>query len=291
MRPFDLHLPETLPEAVEWMTQLAPDGMAIAGGTDLLLKLRGGAISPKALVSLARLSELAELSFDAENGLRVGAGVTLSQLLRSPLIRQHYPVLCQAGSEMGSEQVRSIATVGGNLCNAAPSADLAPPLIALGSRAVIAGPSGERFLPLESFFEGPGKTALAPGELLKEVLIPPPCGRTIYLKHSSRTYMDIAVVGVAVQLAAANGGPQKVRIVLGAVAPTPIRALRAEAVLAEARLDAEGIEESARLAAQECAPIDDIRSSAWYRRRMVTVLVRRALSSMTDLASYPEAER
>jgi len=291
VRPFDLHLPETLPEAVEWMTQLAPDGMAIAGGTDLLLKLRGGAISPKALVSLARLSELAELSFDAENGLRVGAGVTLSQLLRSPLIRQHYPVLCQAGSEMGSEQVRSIATVGGNLCNAAPSADLAPPLIALGSRAVIAGPSGERFLPLESFFEGPGKTALAPGELLKEVLIPPPCGRTIYLKHSSRTYMDIAVVGVAVQLAAANGGPQKVRIVLGAVAPTPIRALRAEAVLAEARLDAEGIEESARLAAQECAPIDDIRSSAWYRRRMVTVLVRRALSSMTDLASYPEAER
>ena len=287
MRPFDLHLPETLPEAVEWMTQLAPDGMAIAGGTDLLLKLRGGAISPKALVSLARLSELAELSFDAENGLRVGAGVTLSQLLRSPLIRQHYPVLCQAGSEMGSEQVRSIATVGGNLCNAAPSADLAPPLIALGGQAIIAGPSGERRLPLEDFFEGPGKAALAAGELLKEVLIPPPCGRTTYLKHASRTYMDIAVVGVAVQVVAANGGPPKVRIALGAVAPTPIRALRAEAVLADARLDAEGIEECARLAAQECTPIDDVRSSAWYRRRMVTVLVRRALSRMTAFETYP----
>jgi carbon-monoxide dehydrogenase medium subunit len=185
---------------------------------------------------------------------------------------------------MASTQIRNLATIGGNLCNGAPSADLAPPLIALSGSAVVVGPDGERQVPLDEFFLGPGQTALEPGDLLVAVTIPPPQpgSGAVYLKHSPRRAMDIAVVGVAVamtksQLPASSFQCEDVRIVLGAVAPTPLRARRAEEVLRDQQITEERIEKAALAAADEAQPIDDVRGSAWYRRRMVEVLTRRGL--------------
>jgi carbon-monoxide dehydrogenase medium subunit len=184
---------------------------------------------------------------------------------------------------MASEQIRNFATVGGNLCNASPSADLAPPLIALDATVCLAGREGERRLPLEAMFLGPGRSALEAGELLKEIHVPPPAGQTVYLKQAPRAYMDIAVVGVAVRIEQADGRCEQARIALGAVAPVPLRAFRAETELVGRPLTAERIQRAAAIAAEECSPIDDVRSSAWYRRRAVEVLTRRALQQLQQL--------
>ena len=174
--------------------------------------------------------------------------------------------------------------MGGNLCNAAPSADLAPILIALNAAARLAGFKGERRIPLEDFFTGPGTTVLAPGELLVSLEVPPPAGPSVYLKHSPREHMDIAVVGIGLALRGYNPLSQECaepRVVLGAVAPVPLRARRAEAELTGGPLAAERIDRAAKIAAEEAKPIDDVRGSAWYRRRMVAVLTRRGLETLT----------
>lgn len=280
MRAFDYFAPETIPEALDLLSQIGEGATVLAGGTDLLLRMKAGELRTPGVVSLRRIAELQKLDYSSETGMRLGASVTLRELTRSPLIHDHYPCLAQAAGLMASEQIRSRATVGGNLCNAAPSADLAPPLLALSARAAIITPDGERQVALEDFFLGPGETCLKPGELLKALHVPPPRGQTTYLKLAPRAYMDIAVVGVAVHLERLDGGVQDVRIALGAVAPTPMRSRRAEAKLAESNLETQFIETASSLAADECSPIDDVRASAWYRRRMVRVLVRRATLSL-----------
>jgi carbon-monoxide dehydrogenase medium subunit len=185
---------------------------------------------------------------------------------------------------MASVQIRSLATLGGNLCNAAPSADLAPILMALDATCLVAGPQGEREVPLEEFFTGPGQTALLPGELLTAVRIAPAAGPSAYLKLAPRACMDIAVVGIGLALHLAGGRCQHARIVLGAVGPTPLRARRAEEVLLGERLTAERIEQAADLAAEAAQPIDDVRGSAWYRRRMAATLTRRGLLALAQAA-------
>lgn len=275
MRSFDHFTPKSLPEALELLARLNGQTYPIAGGTDLLLKMKSGELTPQRLVNIKRLPELMGITYDQRTGLKLGALATLRELTRSPLIREHYPVLAQTAGLIASEQIRSFATLGGNLCNAAPSADLAPPLIALGGTVRLVGPSGERRLLLEDFFLGPGSTALQPGELLKEISVQPPEGNTIYLKHSPRAFMDIAVVGVAVHMQLAGSVCRQARIVLGAVAPVPLRARRAEAELI-GPLTEKRIAQAAKTAAEECSPIDDVRGSAWYRKRMVEVLVNRA---------------
>ncbi|MCC6190116.1 MAG: FAD binding domain-containing protein, partial [Anaerolineales bacterium] len=187
-----------------------------------------------------------------------------------------------AAGTMASVQIRSLATLGGNLCNAAPSADLAPVLIALDTTCLITGPHGEREMPLEEFITGPGQTALLPGELLMAVRTSPTSGSATYLKLAPRACMDIAVVGVGLALHLAGGRCQRARIVLGAVAPTPMRARRAEEALVGEQLTAERIEQAADLAAEAAQPIDDVRGSAWYRRRMVATLTRRGLSALAE---------
>jgi aerobic carbon-monoxide dehydrogenase medium subunit len=280
MHPFDHFTPESLPDALALLQQHNGQARLIAGGTDLLLKMRAGLLSPATVINIKRLPELKGISYDAVAGLRLGALTTLRELIRSQVIQAHYPVLAQAAGLMASEQIRSLATVGGNLCNAAPSADMAPPLMALGATAVLVSLTGERHLPLEQFFTGPGRTVIGPGELLQAVHLPPPQGRTIYLRQTPRAYMDIAVVGTAVHLEQVDGRCHAVRIVLGAVALVPLRAAGAEAVLTGQPLLPENILAAAQTAAAECAPIDDIRSSAWYRRRLVALLVRRALEEI-----------
>lgn len=283
MHSFDYFNPQALPEAFELLASLNGQAKIIAGGTILLPQMKGTALTPAAVVNIKRLAELKGITYNDTEGLHLGALTTLSELIRASVIQQHYPVLAHIAGLMATPQIRNLATIGGNLSNAAPFADLAPPLIALGATAHLASLTTTRQLPLESFFLGPGQTVLAPGELLTHLNVPPPAGRTIYLKHSLRpaTFMGPGVVGVAARLWLVNGLCQAVAMVLGAVAPTPVRAQRAEAVLLGQPLTADLITQAAKTAAEECVFLDDMRSSAWYRQRIVQVLVERALVELT----------
>lgn len=276
MQAFDLFKPESLTEALDLLADKVDQSTALSGGTDLLPQMKVGSISPRGLVSLKRIGELKKVQFSKKTGLRLGATTTLREIVRSSTIQEHYPCLTHTAAHMASAQVRSLATVGGNLCSASPSADLAPPLLALEASLRLIGAAGERVVPLEEFFLGPGMTALSAGELLAEILIPPPEGRTIYIKHTLRRRMDIATVGVAVNLCRENGQTTKARLALGAVSPTPIRAHHAEETLL-GELDPDRVERASELAAEASMPIGDVRGSAWYRRKMVLVLVRRAV--------------
>jgi carbon-monoxide dehydrogenase medium subunit len=282
MKAFEYFAPRSLAEATEVLAKYQGEARTVAGGTDLLLKMKAGRLSPKAIVNIKRVPELRGLTFNSH--LTLGALTTLEEIKQSSIIRERYPALSDAAATMASVQIRNLATVGGNLCNAAPSADLAPILIALNAAARLAGIKGERRIPLEDFFTGPGTTVLAPGELLISLEVPPPAGPSVYLKHSPREHMDIAVVGIGLALRGYNPLSQECaepRVVLGAVAPVPLRARRAEAELTGGPLAAERIDRAAKIAAEEAKPIDDVRGSAWYRRRMVAVLTRRGLETLT----------
>ncbi|MBI5347777.1 MAG: xanthine dehydrogenase family protein subunit M, partial [Chloroflexi bacterium] len=236
-----------------------------------------------AIVNIKRIPDLRGLTFNSH--LTMGALTTLEEIKQSPIIHQHYPALASAAATMASVQIRNLATVGGNMCNAAPSADLAPILIALNAVAVINGVKGERRVALEEFFTGPGKSVLGVGELLVSVEVPKQEGKSIYIKHSPREHMDIAVVGVGVAYRGFNPLAQQaadVRIVLGAVAPTPLRAKKAEEEVMSGSLTKERIERAAKIAAEESKPIDDVRGSVWYRKKMVEVLVRRGLLGLVN---------
>ncbi len=298
MKPFEYFSPTTLAEAISFLNQYGSDARALAGGTDLLIRMKRKQWTPRAVVSLRRVPGLRDISLNGDPsteftlseanvlraGLHLGAAVTLNDLIRSSIIREHYPVLAQTASKMAGVQVRNLATVGGNLCNASPAADTAPPLIALNARAVIVGKNGERVVPLDEFFVGVGKSVLAPAEVLREIIVPrqDDSMRASYIKLEHRAAMDIAIVGVGVWVKVKSGVCEDARIVLGAVAPTPRRAKRAEEVLRGKALTGERIREAARVAVTESQPIDDVRGSAWYRREMVELLTRRQLSAMRD---------
>jgi len=275
MKSFDYFSPKTLSEASEILSKNNGDARMIAGGTDLLLKMKAGRLAPKAIVNIKRIPDLRGLTFNSH--LTMGALTTLEEIKRSPIIQQHYPALSEAAATMASVQIRNLATVGGNMCNAAPSADLAPILIALNAVAVIRGAKGERRVSLEEFFTGPGKSVLGVGELLVSLEVPKQGGRSIYLKHSPREHMDIAVVGVGIALQ-----KNSARIVLGAVAPIPLRAKKAEEEVMSGSLTKERIERAAKIAAEESKPIDDVRGSVWYRKKMVEVVVKRGLMELVN---------
>ena len=280
MKPFEYFAPTSIAEASEILAHYAGSARVVAGGTDLLLKMKADRLAPQAVVNIKRIPDLRGLAMNSH--LTIGALTTLEELRCTPVVRQHYGSLADAAATMASVQIRNLATVGGNLCNAAPSADLAPILIALRAVACIVGSQGERRVPLDEFFVGPGKTVLEVDELLAAVEAPPPSGPALYLKHSSRECMDIAVAGVGLSLQMADERCAEARIVLGAVAPTPLRARRAEEALIEGALTPDRIGRAAHLAADEAKPIDDVRGAAWYRRKMIEVLTRRGLKAIAE---------
>jgi carbon-monoxide dehydrogenase medium subunit len=251
----------------------------LAGGTDLLPQLKNKVLWPARVIDLSGVRALRVLEGGNGQGLRVGAAVTARELELDPRVRSRYPGLAESGALVGSVQVRNLATVGGNLCNAAPSADMAPPLVALDAEAVIAGSKGRRRVPLADFFVGVRKTVLAPDELLVELHVPalPPHSGGCYLRHTPRRELDIAVVGVASELSLDGGVCAKARIALAAVAPTPVRATAAEGALVGQRVTPELIERAAALAVEAARPISDQRGSAEFRRHLVRVLTRRTL--------------
>ena len=277
MKPFEYFTPHDLNEALD-ILQRHPEAQLLAGGTDLLVQAHERNRPIAALVSLRRIPELNTVAINGM--LSIGTMQTVGKVAAHPAIRQDYAALAMGAGLIGSVQIQNMATVGGNICNASPSADTAPGLLALGAQAVLASTRGERSLPLEAFFQGPGKTALQPGELLVRLELPHPlahCG-SFYLRHTPRARMDLAFVGVAAAVQLGEAGEiSSVRIALGAIAPTPMRALGAEERLAGCQPDDALINEAALLAAGEARPIDDLRASADFRRHLVEVLTRRAL--------------
>ena len=280
MNCFDFFSPGTLKETSELLVKYGREAKLMAGGTDLLVRMKDEEVSPGYVVDLKRISGLNNVECDG-NHMKIGALTTIHEVEVSPLIRRDFEVIAEAASVLGSLQIRNKGTVGGNLCNASPSADLAPPLIALDGKVKIFGKDGDRVERLENFFVGPGITILNLGEILTEIQIPvpPPNSWGTYLKFSPRRAMDLAVVGVATLLTLnpLDSVCTKARIVLGAVAPTPLRARKSEQILEGNQIEKNLIHQVSDLAAEESSPISDIRSSAWYRREIIKVLVGRSI--------------
>jgi carbon-monoxide dehydrogenase medium subunit len=251
------------------------------GGTDLFVRMREGDIRPKIVVDVKHLPAMRAVQFDDQIGLTIGAAVTMNQVAAHLDVRAHYPLLAEAANSVASYQVRNRATIGGNLCNASPCADTSPAILALEGQVALYGPNGDRALPASDFFLGPGETALKPGEFLTAIRfpVPPPGSVGKYLKLGRTRAGDLALVGVAVlgfpDEMAASGC--RFRIALGSVAPVPLRALEAEAVLTSHPPSEEAFELAAQRAMEASAPIDDVRGGAAYQRAMVVTLTLRGL--------------
>jgi len=278
---FRLVAPKTIEEAILFLADHKGAVSLMAGGTDLIPNLKRREIaSPEYVLDLKGLSDLRRISYDHREGLYIGALATIHRISQYPAVRDSYASLVQAASRMASPQIRNRGTFGGNICSAIPSADSAPPLLTLDASVHLRGPKGERAIPLDQFFKGPGKTVLEHDEIVTALTLSKPPARSVYLKLSPRHSMDLAIVGVAVAAGANGGGLSDIRIALGAVAPTPMRARKAEEVLRNRPVSTSAIEEAAHAASLECSPIDDFRASASYRRDMVYVLTRRALEQV-----------
>jgi carbon-monoxide dehydrogenase medium subunit len=283
LKNFEYFDPTSVGEAVALLRQHAGSAQVLAGGTDLFLRMHRRVVMPDVVVDLKRIAELANLSYSDQDGLRIGATVTHSEVAEHAAVRQHYGALVAAANWVGSLQTRHRGTVVGNLCNASPAADTAPALLSYGAIVTIVGPDGPREVPLEAFFQGPGRTALGPVEIVTAVRLPPQgrCGWG-YARRT-RTVIDIALVSSCVVIQATNGVCDEVRVSLGAVGPTPLRATRAEAVLRGQQPGAALLTEASRVAAEEARPISDVRCSAAYRKDMVEVLSKRCMESALSM--------
>ena len=285
---FEYLEPESIEEALALLSQFHGKSKIMAGGTDLILQIRNKAIRPEYVVDITRIPGLDDMTFDDQRGLRLGALTTIRALETSVELQRKYPIISQAASQLGSVAIRNVATVGGNLCNALPSAETSQVLVALSAQVRIIGPGGGRTLPLEGFFTGVGKTVLQPNEVLLEILVPELTPHTsgIYIKHSPRGPIDLAIVNITVLITMEPD--QKIcsdaKIVLGAVSSTPLRARKAENVLKAKRVDGALIDRAARAASDEAHPRHgSIRGSFEYKKEMVRVLTGRAIREVTAL--------
>src|SRR5207249_4685785 len=280
--------PKTVAETVALLNDKGDRARVLAGGTDIIVQLREHRRDLDLLVDVKNIPEVNELSYDAKQGLRLGAAVPCYQIYEHAQIAKAYPGLMDAVSLIGGIQIQSRASVGGNLCNASPAADTIPPLIALEATCVIAGPKGNREVPVEKFCTAPGRTVLGRGEFLVSLRLPPPKPHSsaCYQRFIPRNEMDIAVVGVgsAVTLDAGKAKCVAARIGLAAVAPTPLYVPDAGAALVDGALTDALIDKAAQLAQAAAKPITDMRGDADYRRHLVGVLVARTLKVAIERA-------
>jgi len=276
---FEYIAPQTLDEAIDILRKYGKDAQLMAGGTDLLLRLRRGVTNAKVVVGLKNIKELNFIAFHRETGLTIGATALLADVAAHPDIRRHYPGIASAARGTANVQVRNMGTVIGNLCNASPSADNAPMLLVLDGSLNMIGPDGERQLALNRFFKGPGVTALGKQEIVISVNVPVPEAHTgtAYLSLSARGQVDCTAVGVGVKLTMAGEKCKDVKIAVGACAPVPMRVPEIEKMLNGHILSETRMEKAANDIAETMQPINDVRASASYRTKVVGVLVKRAL--------------
>jgi len=314
MKRFNYLKPQTLDEALALLNQYGDRARLIAGGTDVIVMIKQKKMAPEVLISLRGISGLDRIEYDGD--LKIGPLVTHRAIEKSELIRKQFSALTDAADVLGSIQIRNVATIGGNICTAAPSADTAPPLLALGAQVKLKTAKAERVLPIEQFFTGPGETILQKGEILSEIIIPKPLPHTgsAYWKHQRRGALDLPILGVAVLLSldkatvscsdilcttspistvlhSLEGDEvfcKEVRIALGVAAPTPMRATKAENLLRGKKISDELLEEAAETASKEAQPRDSIRGEAWYRRDMIRVLVKRMAMRCIERVLVPE---
>ena len=279
MRRFDYYRPASVAEASSILRERGPGGLLLAGGTDVLVQVKEAGLPVEYVVSLAAIEGLDGIT-EEPAGLKIGARTRMIELATHPAVQSKYAALADAAGLVGSIQTRHVATVGGNVCNAAPSADTSPPLAVFGALVHIVGPAGERAMGLDGFWTGPGRTALRSGEVVTHFTLPAPGARSgsHYQRHTPRKVMDIAAVGTAVYLELDTAGIcTAARIALGAVAPTVVRAPRAEAALLGKRVDEASAAAAGAEAATEATPISDQRASAEFRTHLIEVMTKQSI--------------
>lgn len=281
MKRFDYYQPQTLKEAFSLMEKLKGRAIYIAGGTDILVRIKQKASQPDALVSLRGISTLNNIS--RNGGLSLGSMTPFRDLERDPVIIRDYPALAQAVSLLANPQVRNVATVGGNLCNSAPSADSAPPLMVMDATLKLQGPGGEREVPIDDFFTGPGENCMEPVEALTEIQIPERADHTgmAFLKVG-RVAQDIAIVNAAAWVVMDKKKCGQCRLAVGAVAPTPLRLRNVEKVMEGEEVGPELLDRISKMVEQDVSPITDVRSTEEYRKIMSGVLIKRAIQQALE---------
>ncbi len=288
---FDYIRPASLAEASQFIVQHGEEARPFLGGTDIFVRMRDGFLTPRFLVDVKHLEGMRDLSFSPGSGLTIGAAVTMNQLIASPDVQKYYPLLVEACQSVASYQLRNRATVAGNICNASPAGDTIGACLVYDAELQIHGTKGVRLDALKSFFLGPGKTILAQGDLVTSLRLPPPKKGSVgrYLKLGRNKLSDLAIVGVTVL-----GWPEpgllsgfRIRVALASVAPTPLLLVEVEDFLAAHSITTETTLKAAQIAADRCSPIDDVRSSARYRQKMVENLTRRALCEVLEKLGNP----
>ena len=275
---FDYYAPESIAETCEVLDRFGSKAKVLSGGTDVISKMKSGLLTPEVLISLKKLEDLKKIEYVPGEGVVIGARATHNDLVSSSILNEKYLSVSEAAHHMASNQIRNIGTVGGNLCNAVPSADLPPILIALGATIKLVGTNGERTMLLEDLFTGPMKTLIAHDEVLTEIVIPDQASTgSNYIKFGLRRSGALAVVGIAVAVTINGATITEAKITIGAAAPTPMRARATEDFLRGKIISDELIAEAGVIASKESKPISDIRGSAEYRRDLVRVFTKRAL--------------
>jgi carbon-monoxide dehydrogenase medium subunit len=282
LKSFEFFEPTTLAEAsrlfAEEHTQL------LAGGTDLVIGMKALTETPESVISLQKIPGLAGITTEADNSISIGAMTKVREVELSGDIQQHHTALAEGAAEIGSIQIRNLATIGGNIAHASPAADTVAGLLVADAQVDIASADSERSVPIDELFTGPGQTVLTPGEIITRFRLSSSASGSHYIKHKIREVMDLAFIGVAAALNLDNGTITDARIGLAAVAPTPIRATEAENLLNGNVPTAELLEQAGEAAAATASPISDLRCSAEHRREMVDVLTRRAIQHALERA-------
>ncbi len=273
---FDYFSPSSLSETLTLLKNYKGRARLLAGGTDLLVKMKKRAVLPVVIVDLNRITELSFIELAGDH-LHIGGLTRLAAIRESSLVKEKAPALAEAVSVLASSQVRNRATIGGNLCNASPAADTAPPLLALDASVKLKSTDGERIVPLSQFFLGPEQTVANPDEALTAVIIPLQEGASTFIKFGKRKAFTLSVASAAAFARVNNGKFEEVRVALGAVTPTPMRGQKVEEALKGKDASEENIEKAAELVKEECCPISDVRASAEYRKQMSYVLTKRVL--------------
>jgi carbon-monoxide dehydrogenase medium subunit len=286
LRPIEYVAPKTVEEAVAALAEKGEAARPLAGGTDILVQMRGGRRLIDRIVDVKKIPELNELSYDPASGLTIGAAVECYKIYEDAAVMANYPALVDCTSIIGGIQIQGRATVGGNLCNAAPSADSIPALIAYGATANIAGPNGTRSVPVEDVCTGPGQSILAANELLVSISVPAPAANSgaRYIRFIPRNEMDIAVVGAGVSVELDGDTIKSARVSLASVAPTPLFVREAGDALAGQPISDESIRKASALAQAAAKPITDMRGTIEFRNHLCEVLTRRALNTAIERA-------
>ncbi len=286
---FAYFAPKTSGEALNLIGRMGSKAKILAGGTDLLIMMKEKMLKPECLININDVEEFRSISYVPGKGAIIGAAVKISEIEHSLLIKEKYYALHQAAGELGSVQVRTMATIGGNSCHASPAAETPPPLAALGASVVISSTAGEKELPLEKFILGNRKTALGEGEMLTKFILPEPAPKSAsrYAYIGLRDAMEIDAVNMAVNLVLEDDSRtiKSIKLVMGSVSPVPLVSVEIPGLLVGRDLNNELLEKAAQATSGEAKPISDIRASAEYRREMVAVLTRKVLQQAYNAAS------